>query len=108
MRLIRGRLLLLLVLLPLVGAALCWTSARAAGVSGSSPATTATLSTQKPGATPADSGEPDVGQTPKPLTPTGAISPAPDQQLTGPRGPAYGFWIRWIAWVWMVRYLGIR
>ncbi len=107
MKLIRGRLLILLVLLPLVGAALCWTSARAGEVSGSSPAT-ATLSTQRPGATPADSGEPDVGQTPKPLTPTGALGPAPDQQLTGPQGLAYGFWIRWITWVWMVWYLGIR
>jgi hypothetical protein len=103
----RSRLLLLLVLL-LVVATAGWTTARADGKTGlptvlsSSPA-----SVSKPPAVPT-SGEPDVGQTPRPLVTKDALLPAPRGEGGSSQGSPADLWFRWICRMWTIRYLGAR
>jgi hypothetical protein len=101
----RSRLLLLLVLLSVVAAA-GWTTAFADGKTG---LRTAALSpnVSKPPAVPT-SGEPDVGQTPRPTPTKGALSPVPRGGSGIPQGPPAGAWFHWIFRMWKMRYLGAR
>lgn len=100
----RSRLLLLLVLLTVVATS-GWTTAFAGGKTGSSPVCSALASASKPPAVPA-SGEPDVGQTPRPSVTKGAALPAPRGEGDRSQGSHSDSWFRWIFRVWVIRYLG--
>jgi hypothetical protein len=101
----RSRLLLLLVLLSVVTAA-GWTYAFADGRTGPSPGCSCS-SVAKPPAAPT-SGEPDVGQTPRPAPTTGALTPAQRGEGGDPQGPPAAAWFRWIIRMWKLRYPGAR
>ncbi len=101
----RSRLLLLLVLLSVVATA-GWTSAHASGKTGSSTVFSSLASVSKPPATPA-SGEPDVGQTPRPSMTNGLLSPAPHEGGRS-QSPQTDVRFRWILRMWAIRYLGAR
>ena len=102
----RSRLLILLILVSVVTAA-TWTMALASGTTGPITVAPAWLSTSKPGATPT-SGEPDVGQTPRPLPSGGSMLHNP----LGKRDPGSARqpdpWFDWIFRLWIVRHLGAR
>jgi len=102
----RSRLLLLLVLLSVVATA-GWTTALAGGKMGLPSVFSSLASVSKPPAAPA-SGEPDVGQTPRPTTTKGALSPALRGDGGGSQGPRSDAWFRWIFRMWTIRYLGAR
>jgi hypothetical protein len=102
----RSRLLFLLVLLSLVAAG--WTTALASGKAGSSAVSSSLLASMaKPPAVPA-SGEPDVGQTPRPSITKGASLAAPQGEGGGLRGSPADLRFRWIFRMWTIRYLGAR
>jgi hypothetical protein len=100
----RSRLLVLLVLLS-VAATAGWTTAHAGARTGTSYATSVSVS--KPPVVPT-SGEPDVGQTPHPVTHPGSMSPAPRWEGGNPQGNRPDPWFRWAFRMWKVRYLGTR
>jgi len=102
----RSRLLLLLVLLSVVATA-GWTTALASGKTGSSTVSSSLASMAKPPAVP-NSGEPDVGQTPRSAPPKGALLPAPRGDGGSSRGSPANLWFRWIFRMWTIRYLGAR
>jgi hypothetical protein len=101
----RSRLLLLLVLLSVVAAA-GWTTALADGKTAPSTVSSWTRAA-KPPAVPT-SGEPDVGQTPRPKSTTGALSHAPSEVGGGSQDPPADAWFRWIVRTWKMRYFGAR
>jgi hypothetical protein len=101
----RSRLLFLLVLLSVVATA-GWTTARADGKTGSA-SVSSFASVSKPPAAPA-SGEPDVGQTPRPSITKGALLPAPRGDGGSSQGSPADRWLRWIFRMWTIRYLGAR
>ena len=102
----RSRLLILLVLLA-VAATAGWTTALAGEKTGSSTASSSFERVSKPPAAPA-SGEPDVGQTPRPSTTKGALSPAQWGNGGSSQGSSADRWLCWIFRMWTIRYLGAR
>ena len=102
----RSRLLLLLVLLSVVATA-GWTTALASGKTDSPSVFSSLASVSKPPAVPT-SGEPDVGQTPRPTLTKGSMSPAPHGESGHSKGPHADAWFRWIFRMWAIRYLGAR
>ena len=102
----RSRLLVLLVLL-LVVATAGWTTALAGGRTDASTVSSPCLSVSRPPLAPT-SGEPDVGQTPRPTPTTGSMSPAPRGEGGIPQGTRADTGFRWIFRIWMMRYLGAR
>ena len=102
----RSRLLILLVLLSVVATA-GWTTARAGAKTGSLTVFSSLASVSKPPAVPT-SGEPDVGQTPRPSVTNGALLPAPRGEGGSSRGSPADLWFRWIFRMWTIRYLGAR
>jgi hypothetical protein len=102
----RGRLLLLLVLLSVVAAA-GWSTALASGKTGSSSVVSSPAHMSKPPAAP-NSGEPDVGQTPRPVVTHGALTPIPRGNGGSSQGSPVDLWFRWIFRMWAIRYLGVR
>jgi hypothetical protein len=102
----RNRLLLLLVLL-LGFATAGWTTARAGGKTGSTPVLSASVTVAKPPAAPT-SGEPDVGQTPRPTVTKGWMSPAPRGEGGHSQGHATDLWFGWIFRMRAIWYLGAR
>ena len=102
----RSRLLLLLVLLSVVATA-GWTSARASGKTDSPSVFSSLACVSKPPAAPT-SGEPDVGQTPRPSITKGALLPAPRGAGGSSQGSPADVWFRWIFRMWTIRYLGAR
>ena len=102
----RSRLLVLLVLLSVVATA-GWATALASGKTGSSTVSSSLASVSKPPAAPA-SGEPDVGQTPRPSITKGALLPAPRGDGGSSQGSPADRWFRWIFRMWTIRYLGAR
>jgi hypothetical protein len=102
----RSRLLLLLVLLPVVATA-GWSTALAGGKTDSPSVFSSLASVSKPPAAPT-SGEPDVGQTPRPTTTKGALSPAQRGEGRTSQGPGSDAWFRWIFRMWTIRFLGAR
>ena len=102
----RSRLLLLLVLLSVVAAA-GWTTALAREKTDSPSVFSSLSSVSKSPAVPA-SGEPDVGQTPRPSITKGALLPAPRGEGGSSPGSPAAEWFRWIFRMWTIRYLGAR
>jgi hypothetical protein len=102
----RSRLLLLLVLLSVVATA-GWTTALAGGRTGSSDVSSSLANMAKPPAVP-NSGEPDVGQTPRPAVTKGVLSPAPRGDGGNSQGSSADRWFRWIFRIWTIRFLGAR
>ena len=102
----RNRLLLLLVLLSVVSTA-GWTTALAGGKTGPPPVFSSLSSVSKPPLVPT-SGEPDVGQTPKPTLTTGGLFQAPRDEGGSPQGSPAAVWFRWIVRMWSIRFLGAR
>jgi hypothetical protein len=102
----RSRLLFLLILVSVVTAA-TWTMALASGTTGRATVASAWLSASKPGATPT-SGEPDVGQTPRPQTWGGSMSHAPRGERDRKPGRQADPWFDWIIRMWITSHLGAR
>jgi len=102
----RSRLLVLLVLLSVVATA-GWTTALAGGKTGPPTVSSPSVGVSRPPLAPT-SGEPDVGQTPRPTTTTGSMSPAPRGEGGNPQGTRADAWFRWIFRMWTMRYLGAR
>jgi hypothetical protein len=100
----RSRLLVLLVLLSVVATA-GWSTALAGGRTDTPSVTSSSLGVSKLPVSPT-SGEPDVGQTPKPTPSTGSMRPAPRGEAWDPLGIRTGTWFRWIVRMWTTRYLG--
>jgi hypothetical protein len=100
----RSRILFLLVLLSVVVTA-GWTTALAGGKTGSSAVSSSLAGIAKPPSVP-NSGEPDVGQTPRGSHPAGATSPAWHDEGDGSTGHSADRWFRWIFRMWTIRYLG--
>ena len=98
----RKRLLLLLVLLSVVATA-GWKTALASGRTGPSTVVSSLASVSKPPAVPT-SGEPDVGQSPRPTLTKGASSPAPRGEGGGSQGSPADPWFRWIFRMWAIRH----
>jgi hypothetical protein len=102
----RSRVLFLLILLSVVAAA-GWSTALASGKAGPSTVSSSLASLERPPAVPA-SGEPDVGQTPRPEITRGALLPGPRGEAGGSQGSHADRWIRWVFRMWTIRYLGAR
>jgi len=99
----RSRLLFLLVLVSVAAAAI-WTTALADGVKFGGPNAAAWTSPSKPLATPT-SGEPDVGQGPRPTPAHSRLRPVVHAPWTGLLPEP---WYRWIVRTWMVQVPGAR
>ena len=102
----RSRLLVLLVLLSVVATA-GWTTALAGGRTDPPTVSSLCSSVSKPPLAPT-SGEPDVGQTPRPTPTTGSMSPVPRGEGGNPQGTRADTWFRWIIRMLTMRYLGAR
>ncbi len=102
----RSRLLILLVLVSVVCAA-SWSTCLAGGTTGLSQVPGSSVSQPKPQAVPT-SGEPDVGQTPHPVSHAGLQSPGPRRGGGGSERHQTDLWFSWIFRVWMVRVFGAR
>jgi hypothetical protein len=100
----RSRLLFLLVLLSVV-ATVGWKSAFAGGDSG--PTTVSLSPGAKPPAAPT-SGEPDVGQTPRPNPTQGVLTQAPHDVDEIPQDVPADVWVRWICRMLEMQFLGGR
>ena len=99
----RSRLLLLLVLASVVLATN--TAAARPDVRTVPPTVTSSLSGMKPMANPT-SGEPDVGQTPHPVTHPGGLLPAPRGGDEGVPMRKPTSWFGWVFRIWMMRLIG--
>jgi hypothetical protein len=102
----RKRLLLLLVLLSVVATA-GWKTALASGKTVPSTVHPTFASVAKSPVVPT-SGEPDVGQTPRPTLTKGSLFPAPRGEGGGSQPPSADSWFRWIFRTWTMRDLGSR
>ncbi len=106
MRVDHSRLLILLVLVSVVAAA-NWSTVFAGRATGPPSVAAWPRAVSAPGAVPT-SGEPDVGQTPHPVTHAGVNTPRPHEN--GPqaeRRPAFS-WLDWVLRNWESTYLGMR
>ncbi len=100
---VRHRLLLLLVLVSVV-TAVAWSPVLAHGAKSKSPAPEWTSAGKQPLMGPT-SGEPDVGQGPKPSK-TSHCMPV-TQPASGPQGASQS-WFRWILRIWISTTYGAR
>ena len=98
----RKRLLLLLVLLSVVATA-GWKTALASERTGSSTVHWSLASVSKSPVVPT-SGEPDVGQTPRPTLTKGSLLPGPHSEGGVSPGSPVGTWFRWIFRTWAIHY----
>lgn len=100
----RNRLLLLLVLVSVVTAVACSPAFAHGQRSKHEPVPEWTNAGKLPSAAPT-SGEPDVGQGPKPSRGSGCVPVTqPPSERHGPAAP----WFRWILRVWMSSFMGAR
>jgi hypothetical protein len=102
-----SRLLILLVLVPVVSVA--FVSVGHASLSTGNvqfPDLTWTPQT-RPDVTPT-SGEPDVGQTPRPVSHASVRSPGSRREGESSPRVRTDFWFHWIVRTWMVRWFGAR
>jgi hypothetical protein len=102
----RSRLLVMLVLLSVVATA-GWTTALASGRTGSATVSSSLASMAKPPAVP-NSGEPDVGQTPRSAVTHGSMTVAQRDEGGNSHGPHTDRWLRRLFRMWTIRYLGAR
>ncbi len=104
MRVGHNRLLILLVLVSVVAAA-SWSTVFADRATGPPTVAPASVALSKPAVVPT-SGEPDVGQTPHPVSHAGVGRPGPrGDGEQSPRQPVRT-WLDWIIRTWMMRYFG--
>ena len=102
----RNRLLILMILVSAV-AAVTWTTALASGTTDGTNVASAWWSASKPGATPT-SGEPDVGQTPRPHTSGGSMLHNPEVKRDVRPERQADPWFFWIIRTWIMRHPGAR
>ena len=102
----RSRLLILMILVPAV-VAVTWTTALASGTTDGTNVASVWLSASKPGATPT-SGEPDVGQTPRPHTSGGSMKANPQVKRDARPERQTDPWFYGVFRMWITRHLGAR